>query len=128
MPTELCYLTATEALDRFKARSLSPVELLKTLIERAEQVEPQINAFTYEYYDEALDAAKDAEQRYARGNPRPLEGIPVAVKDEFLIEGNAIGIGDADFTTRRFDNPVEVIGETRVLSTIQSGGHVFTVF
>ena len=67
MTTELCYLTAMEALDRFKARTLSPVELLKTLIDRAEKVEPQINAFTYEYYDEALDLAREAEQCYATG-------------------------------------------------------------
>ena len=93
MTTELCYLTAMEALDRFKARTLSPVELLKTLIDRAEKVEPQINAFTYEYYDEALDLAREAEQRYATGNPRPLEGIPIAVKDEFMIKGKITSNG-----------------------------------
>ena len=34
---ELCYLPATEAIDRFKAKTLSPVELLTALIDRAEQ-------------------------------------------------------------------------------------------
>ena len=42
---ELCYLSAVEALARFKARELSPVELMRAVISRAEAVEPTINAF-----------------------------------------------------------------------------------
>ena len=58
---ELCYLPATEAIDRFKAKTLSPVELLTALIDRAEQAEPVINAFTYRHFDEAMDKASKAE-------------------------------------------------------------------
>lgn len=93
MDKKICYLSAIEAIERFKSRQLSPVELLKTLIDRAEKIEPQVNAFTYEYYDEAMDAARKAEQRYADGNPRPLEGVPLAVKDEFMIEGKITSNG-----------------------------------
>ena len=46
MNIELCYLSAVEAIQRFKARTLSPVELLEALIQRSEQVEPKINAFS----------------------------------------------------------------------------------
>jgi Asp-tRNA(Asn)/Glu-tRNA(Gln) amidotransferase A subunit family amidase len=49
MQTELCYLTATESIERFKTKTLSPVELLQALIDRAEKIEPKLNAFTYEY-------------------------------------------------------------------------------
>ena len=91
--SELCYLPAVEALARFRAKELSPVELLQALISRAGEVEPKINAFTYTYYDEALEAARKAEQRYAQGDPRPLEGIPVAIKDESYIEGKVTSNG-----------------------------------
>ena len=47
---ELCYLPATEAIAQFKAKTLSPVELLDALIKRAEEVEPVINAFTYRHF------------------------------------------------------------------------------
>ena len=57
---ELCYLSATDALERFRARSLSPVELLDALIERAGEVEPTVNALAYRHFDEARDAARDA--------------------------------------------------------------------
>jgi amidase len=90
---ELCYLTAVEAIQRFKARTLSPVELMAAVIARAEEVEPQINAFVFRYFEEAMQAAKVAEKRYMRGEERPLEGIPLAVKDEPFIEGKPTSNG-----------------------------------
>jgi hypothetical protein len=57
---DLCYLTATEAIQRFKARELSPVELMQALIDRTERANSKINAITYKFYDRALQQAKDA--------------------------------------------------------------------
>ena len=86
---ELCYLPATEAIRRFKARDLSPVELLQAMIDRAGEVEPTINAFTFEYFDEALGKARKAEAKYMKtdGRTRALEGLPIAIKDESYIKG-----------------------------------------
>ena len=47
MGNELCYLSAVEALARFKARKLSPVELMRAVIARAEAVEPTINRLSH---------------------------------------------------------------------------------
>ena len=86
--TELCYLTATEALARFRAKTLSPVELMRAVIARAEAVEPKINAFTFKHFDEALDLAKASEARYAKGQSKGvLDGLPVGIKDESAILG-----------------------------------------
>jgi aspartyl-tRNA(Asn)/glutamyl-tRNA(Gln) amidotransferase subunit A len=87
--TDLHYISATEALSLFRARKLSPVELLHAVIDRAEKVEPKINAFAEKRYDEALEQAHAAEARYAVGGqpPRSLEGLPVAVKEEAPIKG-----------------------------------------
>ena len=84
---DLCYLPAHRALELFKSRELSPVELMQAVIDRAEAVEPHINAFSYTYYEEALERAKRAETAYGNGSARPLEGIPFAVKDESSIAG-----------------------------------------
>lgn len=91
----LHYMSATEALARFKARTLSPVELMRAVIARAEKVEPKINAFPMTSYDRALDQAKQAEARYMKtdGRPRPLEGLPVAIKDEAPIKGERMTNG-----------------------------------
>lgn len=86
---DLCYMGAVEALRRFKARTLSPVELVRALIARAEAVEPRINAFGHRFFDRALAQARRAEERYGRSGARlrPLEGIPVVIKDETAIKG-----------------------------------------
>lgn len=86
---DLCYMPASEALRRFKNRSLSPVELMRAVIERAQEVEPRINAFTYTYFDEAMEKARAAEAKYMKtdARTRALEGLPVGVKDESYIKG-----------------------------------------
>jgi aspartyl-tRNA(Asn)/glutamyl-tRNA(Gln) amidotransferase subunit A len=92
---DLHYLPATAALELFRSRKLSPVELVSAVIERAEAVEPVINAFAECYFDEAMDAARAAQERYAgRGEPpRPLEGLPVAVKEEAPVAGQRNTLG-----------------------------------
>ena len=87
MSNDLCCLTAVNAITQFQNKTLSPVELMQAIIARSEEMEPQINAFSFTYFDEALAAAKEAEKRYANGSARPLEGIPLAVKDEPFIAG-----------------------------------------
>ncbi|MFY9245445.1 MAG: amidase [Roseicyclus sp.] len=92
---DLCYLPASDVLSRFRARTLSPVEYLDNLIARADETEPKINAFTATHYDKAMDHAKAAEARYAKGadDLRPLEGLPIAMKDEVDLVGEVVTHG-----------------------------------
>jgi len=91
----LCYMPATEALARFRDRSLSPVELMAAVIDRTERVEPMINAFTVCRFEEAMDRAREAEARYGRTGAllRPLEGLPVAIKDSSDLAGWPTSMG-----------------------------------
>lgn len=93
--TDLCYLPAASALELFRARKLSPVELAQSVIARAEAAEPAINAFAVTYYEQALEQARAAEARYAGrgGEPGPLEGLLVAVKEEAPIAGQLNTLG-----------------------------------
>ncbi len=86
-PNDLCYLSAAQALSRFRDRSLSPVELLDAVIARAKQTEPRVNALCLRYFDDAREQARSAERRWLNGSARALEGIPVAIKDEAQIAG-----------------------------------------
>src|SRR5689334_11263968 len=91
--TELHYLSAIDAVRMFSAGELSPVELMTDVIGRAEAVEPQLNAFPATLYESALEQARDAEKCYAAGDARPLEGLPVAVKEEAPIAGQLNTLG-----------------------------------
>ena len=90
---DLHYLSIGRARRMMQRRELSPVELLEAVIRRAEEVEPNINAFCYRYFDEARVQAKAAEHAYRSGTARPLEGIPCAVKDESYIAGKVTSNG-----------------------------------
>ena len=87
--TELHYLSATEALAAFKDRTLSPVELMEAVLARADKVEGVVNSLCHRFDEQALEQAREAEARYLGGGepPRPLEGIPLAVKEEEAVAG-----------------------------------------
>ncbi|WP_322867942.1 amidase [Aquicoccus sp. G2-2] len=92
--TDLLYLTATEALARFADKSLSPVELLDAQIAQAEASHEIVNAFTFTHFEEARDAARASEARWAKGAPRGcLDGLAVAIKDESHIAGKPTSYG-----------------------------------
>ena len=95
---DLCYLTATEAIERFRAKTLSPVELMSAVIARSEAANPKVNAYTYTFYERAMEQARAAEQAYASGaETRPLEGVPVLIKDFHAVKGEITTFGSTLF-------------------------------
>jgi aspartyl-tRNA(Asn)/glutamyl-tRNA(Gln) amidotransferase subunit A len=96
--SQLCFITAEEALNRFRDGSLSPVDLMRAVIERCEAVNPVVNAITNRFYVKALEQAAQAEERYRSGQPvRPLEGIPLAVKELHPVKGVTTSWGSKIF-------------------------------
>ena len=98
---DLCYLSAGEALARFRAKTLSPVELMQAVVARAEAVNPKLNAFTYTFFERALEQAQDAEKKYAGGTARALEGLPLAIKDFHAVAGEITTLGSKIFEHNR---------------------------
>lgn len=91
--TELGYITASVALKLFKSGELSPVELMQHMIERANQIDHSINPFADKYFDQAMINAGKSEQRYLKGRPRRLDGIPLLVKDASPVKGTRATVG-----------------------------------
>ena len=87
MASELHYAGIRELGQRFRRKELSPVEYTQTLIARIEKLDPKLNAFVTLTADRALADAKAAEQAIARGDARPLLGIPVGYKDIYCTRG-----------------------------------------
>ena len=72
----------TEVTALLQRRELSPVELMQTTLDRIDAVNDKLNAFVAMRDREHLLAdARDAEARIQRGEARPLEGVPLGVKD-----------------------------------------------
>lgn len=89
--------SVSDLIALFKAGDVSPVDLLNAQIQRIEALNDKVDCITDEHFDSARKEAKESEERYRRGDPRPLEGITVAVKDEFTRPGWRITQGSLLF-------------------------------
>jgi aspartyl-tRNA(Asn)/glutamyl-tRNA(Gln) amidotransferase subunit A len=86
--TELTELTALQLVDGYRKGEFSPVEATRAALERAERIQPEVNAFVRLTADEALDRARASAERWRRGEPAGLvDGVPVTVKDILLMRG-----------------------------------------
>jgi aspartyl-tRNA(Asn)/glutamyl-tRNA(Gln) amidotransferase subunit A len=80
--------TIAEAAGLFRAKRLSPVELLRENLARIARLDPTLHAFVALDEAGAMRAAKAAEARFASGTPLgALDGIPVAHKDIIDVRG-----------------------------------------
>ena len=101
-------MSALQLLRLYRTRELSPVEAMKSVIERVEAYEPHIHA-TFLYAPErALSEARASEARWARAEPiGPLDGVPVTIKDNIATRGDPKPVGTAaeDMAPQKADAP-----------------------
>ncbi|MEN9402310.1 MAG: hypothetical protein RL091_1013 [Verrucomicrobiota bacterium] len=90
MNDDFAYVSAVELARRIRAREVSPVAVVSSLLDRIDAINPKINAFVCLFRDEALAKAKAAEQSLNSGRDvGPLHGVPVAIKDLFDYKAGA---------------------------------------
>lgn len=83
----IAYLTATEMAAKIRDRSLSPVEVIQSHLERIERLNPAINAIVA-MSGTAMEEARRAERAVAAGDDLgPLHGVPVTIKDCLDVAG-----------------------------------------
>ena len=91
---DLGFTSAVGLRQAYAARSLSPVEVAKALLDRVEALDPRFNAMTMVTPDLALGQARASEAAFAAGAElRPLEGIPVTIKDMHPTKGLPTNMG-----------------------------------
>ena len=85
---DIPFLPAAELAHLIEKRDLSPVEATQAYLERINNLDFRYNSYLTVCQDEALQAARQAEQAIAQGHYLgPLHGIPVAIKDQFWTKG-----------------------------------------
>ncbi|HEV3242005.1 MAG TPA: Asp-tRNA(Asn)/Glu-tRNA(Gln) amidotransferase subunit GatA [Methyloceanibacter sp.] len=82
-PTDLSIAEAREALAR---KELSAEELARAHIDAIERANEALNAFVLTTPEHAFEAAKQSDKRIRKGEARPLEGIPLGIKDLFATK------------------------------------------
>ena len=81
------FKTATELSAALAAKKVSAVELAQDAILRIERHDGKINAVCVRDFARGLDAARAADAALARGETRPLLGIPLTVKESYNVAG-----------------------------------------
>ncbi len=84
--TELTNQTIAQALEGLKKKEFSATELTQAHIKVMEDTR-HLNAYITETPELALEAAKESDKKIASGAMRPLEGIPIGMKDLFCTKG-----------------------------------------
>lgn len=81
------YATTRELVAALQSGKTSAAALLADSIERIKQFDPALNAVAVRDFERARVAALAADAALARGDRRPLLGVPVTVKEAFNVEG-----------------------------------------
>ncbi|WP_315783779.1 MULTISPECIES: amidase [unclassified Bradyrhizobium] len=119
------FATAVETAKALAHREISSVELTQLAIDRIERHDNKINAVCVRDFDRALEAARRADAALARGESRPLLGLPLTVKESYNIAGlpttwgfpqqkDFIAAEDALTVTRAKEAGGIVLGKTNV--------------
>ena len=80
-------LTIKQALEKLRAREISATELTRAYLNRIEKYGAALNCYITQTPERALADAAESDKRYADGSARPLEGIPIGMKDLFATKG-----------------------------------------
>ena len=84
----LTSLSITELSTLLSKGEVSPVEVTNAYLSLIEQLDSELNAYITLAAEPALAAARMAEETIRTGHYLgPLHGVPVAVKDLFLVNG-----------------------------------------
>lgn len=126
---DIPYLSATELSELIKNREVSPVESTEAYLERIDLLNDKLNAYITVCRDEAIEAAREAEQAITQGNYLgPMHGIPVAVKDQAHTKGIRTTFGSPIFADHVPDEDATVITKLKESGAILLGKSNMTEF
>ncbi|MDE2499854.1 MAG: Asp-tRNA(Asn)/Glu-tRNA(Gln) amidotransferase subunit GatA, partial [Alphaproteobacteria bacterium] len=86
LPSNPTDFTLADARAAVSSKKISSRELTGAFVKAVEAARP-LNAFVTETPDRALEMAAASDARIAKGDIRPLEGLPLAIKDLFCTKG-----------------------------------------
>lgn len=85
---EIWQMDGIEQVNAVKSEAISPVDAVEASLQRIEELDDELNAFSVVDEEGAMKAARDAEKAVKNGEDLgALHGVPVAIKDLIAVEG-----------------------------------------
>lgn len=116
--SKLNELTIVEASKKLAAGEITSAALTQACLDEINKRNGSLNAYL-EVFADALEQAQKADERRAAGEKHPLLGIPLAIKDNILIEGKK-----ASAASKMLENYIATYDAT-VIRKLKEAGAVF---
>ncbi|MEK7068610.1 MAG: amidase family protein, partial [Patescibacteria group bacterium] len=116
--SNLADLTIAEASKKLAAGEITAVDLARACLENIEKHNKELNVYL-EVFDDVVVQAEAADKRRAAGEKHPLLGIPLAIKDNILIEGRI-----ASAASKMLEHYVATYDAT-IITKLKEAGAVF---
>jgi aspartyl-tRNA(Asn)/glutamyl-tRNA(Gln) amidotransferase subunit A len=122
MSDEICLMSAVEMRSRMAHKELSPVEVTRAILERAERLQPTLNCFITLCGDQAMAEAVSAERDIMGGRSQGLlHGVPYTVKDIVNTRGVRTTFGAVPYKDNIPDHDAVAVGRLRAEGAILIG-------
>jgi len=121
-PRDLCFVPATALVRLYRARKVSPLDVMQAVLARIDQVNSGVNAFVTLDREGALARARHATRALRRGATLgPLHGIPVGIKDVTPTRGLRTTYGSSLFADHVPDEDALVVERLKAAGAIVLG-------
>ncbi len=119
---DLCFTPATELVRLYRARKVSPLEVMEAVLARIDRVNPRLNAYVTLARESALAAARGATRALGRKAVLPpLHGVPVSIKDLTPTRGIRTTWGSKIFADHVPDEDAVIVQRLRAAGAIVVG-------
>jgi len=113
--------TIAELSRELNAKTISSVELTTHFLERIKRLDKQLNCFITVTEEQALQAAKAADEKRAKGQATVLTGIPIAQKDIFCTDGVKTTCGSRMLANFVAPYDATVVSKLKTAGTVMIG-------
>lgn len=119
---DIALLTASELSAAYASRALSPVEVTNAQLARIERLQPALNVYAALDPERALEAARESEARWQRGEAKsPLDGSLLSVKDLLHVRGLPTRFGSRTTSSENAEHDAPAVARLREAGAIVLG-------
>lgn len=119
---QLCHLGVAELIPLYRTGALSPVEVARAVLARADAINNVYNAFTYVDHNGAIELARASEQRWRAGTPlSPIDGVPTTIKDIVRVKDWVVRFGSLTTPTQPQTEDAPAVERLRRAGTVFLG-------
>jgi aspartyl-tRNA(Asn)/glutamyl-tRNA(Gln) amidotransferase subunit A len=112
-------MSVEQMLEKFAQGALKSKEAVKNCYERINETNPKVKSFLELRQEKALKNAEESDKRIGTKQARALEGLPIAIKDNFMIEGERMSS-----SSKYLENYISPYDAT-VIEKLKNAGAVF---